>query len=237
MNGFDAAVLSFLNQFAQQSWSFDKFVVVFSEVNLIKGAAVVALLWWLWFQQSPNQDKTRTLILTTCLACPIALFLSKSAGMILPFRSRPIYVEELSLVLPHTMRAGAIETWSSFPSDHAVFFFALATGIFFISKRVGWLAFFYVLLVICFPRLYINYHYPTDVIAGALLGSVVAFLVLSASPIKKFMKEKGLGWCQRHPASFYAFFFLVSYQIANLFWESRQILKWAVYMARLVVEK
>jgi undecaprenyl-diphosphatase len=53
----------------------------------------------------------------------------------LPFRLRPIHDETLFFLRPHGMGKTRIEEWSSFPSVHAVLFFALSIGIFFVSKK------------------------------------------------------------------------------------------------------
>lgn len=60
------------------------------------------------------------------------------------------------------------DRWS-FPSGHALSSFAAATALFFFHKKTGLLAY---LLAVCiaFSRLYASVHYPTDVLAGAVLG-------------------------------------------------------------------
>jgi hypothetical protein len=57
--------------------------------------------------------------------------------------------------------------WSSFPSDHACLFFALATGLCLISPVIGGLALLHASLIVSLPRIYLGLHYPTDVLAGA----------------------------------------------------------------------
>ena len=60
------------------------------------------------------------------------------------------------------------DRWS-FPSGHALSSFAAATALFFFHKKTGLLAY---LLAACiaFSRLYASVHYPTDILAGAVLG-------------------------------------------------------------------
>ena len=43
--------------------------------------------------------------------------------------------------------------------------------------RWGGLAILYSLLVICVPRIYLGYHYPSDVAAGALIGCLSALIL------------------------------------------------------------
>ncbi len=60
----------------------------------------------------------------------------------------------------------------SFPSGHATAAFALVTALFLVGdKRYSWLGFIFGSLM-CISRIYLVVHYPTDVIAGALVGII-----------------------------------------------------------------
>ncbi|HTM57612.1 MAG TPA: phosphatase PAP2 family protein [Candidatus Udaeobacter sp.] len=64
---------------------------------------------------------------------------------------------------------------SSFPSSHAANAFALAV----ILSRRWWRAaplFFLLAALVAFARVYLNRHYPSDVVAGAALGAGLAWL-------------------------------------------------------------
>lgn len=64
----------------------------------------------------------------------------------------------------------------SFPSGHAMSSFSAATVIFRIDKRLGTPAFILATLI-AFSRLYLFMHYPSDVLAGAVLGVLVGLFV------------------------------------------------------------
>jgi undecaprenyl-diphosphatase len=63
----------------------------------------------------------------------------------------------------------------SFPSNHTVIAAAAAVALFFVSRRIG-----YVALVaagaMAVSRVWVGVHYPHDVVAGFLVGALVACL-------------------------------------------------------------
>ena len=79
-----------------------------------------------------------------------------------------------------------------FISSHAANSFALATftSTVFKNKYYTILIFFWALLV-SYSRIYLGVHYPGDVLAGALFGILLAFLVKSvySAIIKKFAQQ------------------------------------------------
>ena len=60
------------------------------------------------------------------------------------------------------------DQWS-FPSGHALSSFAVATALYFFHHKTGFLALL-LAAAIAFSRLYASVHYPTDVLAGAVIG-------------------------------------------------------------------
>lgn len=64
----------------------------------------------------------------------------------------------------------------SFPSGHTGSSFAASTAVFIRNKKVGVFALLLAVLI-SFSRLYNYVHYPTDVLAGMLLGIFVSVLV------------------------------------------------------------
>lgn len=66
------------------------------------------------------------------------------------------------------------DTAWSFPSGHAAFFFALATALYLYNKKWGTL-FFLAAGLITVSRVIAGVHYPSDILAGALIGVIVGF--------------------------------------------------------------
>ena len=65
------------------------------------------------------------------------------------------------------------DSYYSFPSGHAAVSFEGAVTIFRYSRKWG-IAALVLAVVIAFSRLYIRVHYPTDVLAGAVIGTLCA---------------------------------------------------------------
>ena len=74
----------------------------------------------------------------------------------------------------------------SFPSGHTIASFEGAVSIFIYNKKWGIPALILAFLI-AFSRLYLCFHYPTDVLVAAILG--IAFAIL-ASYIAKWMINK-----------------------------------------------
>ncbi|MDO4481699.1 MAG: phosphatase PAP2 family protein [Bacillota bacterium] len=62
----------------------------------------------------------------------------------------------------------------SFPSGHTSIAFAGASSIFFCNKKAG-IPFLVLAAVIGLSRLYLYVHFPTDVIAGAVIGTAAGY--------------------------------------------------------------
>ena len=71
---------------------------------------------------------------------------------------------------------------SSFPSNHTVAMFALATALFLIDKRlIGAISFIFAVLV-GVSRVYIGVHFPFDVLGGIVYGVVLTLLFYLVFP-------------------------------------------------------
>jgi undecaprenyl-diphosphatase len=78
----------------------------------------------------------------------------------------------------------------SFPSNHALNNFAAATFISRLFPNYKWVVFI-VASLIALSRVYLGVHYPSDILAGALIGAAFGYLFsLAALPIAKHFQGK-----------------------------------------------
>ncbi|MGA8833941.1 MAG: phosphatase PAP2 family protein [Desulfomonilaceae bacterium] len=223
MNLFDHAIMSYINKFSQHSFSFDYAILVLSGDNLLKGGVLAIIFWWAWFKNGQLHPNNREHIISTILSALIAMPFARVLALTLPFRLRPGDAG-LDFLLPYGMKLIELKGWSSFPSDHAVLFFTLSTGRLFISKKIGAFALAYTVLFICFPRIYLGLHFPTDIIAGAIIGISFGYLG-NLNIVGERISQPILSWECSRPSLFYSLLFLTTYQIADTFQSSMDIIR------------
>lgn len=223
MIDFDAALLDFVNRFAQRSWTFDSLVVLISYTHLAKGFLVLPLFWWAWFHKAKKQDDVQRTVILTLVAGLIAVAVSRLLQIALPYRARPIHTADLHFTAPYSFPAGLLSDWSSFPSDHACLFFALATGLCFISRWIGVVALLHAGLIISLPRVYLGLHFPTDILSGALLGIAVMYSLWSSRSTWRIVVDPVLAWSRKSPETFFPCVFLLTAEMARLFEDTRAL--------------
>jgi undecaprenyl-diphosphatase len=221
MNPFDAHIMSWLNGFAQRWPVLDKAAVFTTSGMIAKGTFVALFLWWPWSERSERLRRNREIIWATVLAAFGSLIVGLVVQKLLPFRMRPIDNPALHFV--HPRGQGAIEGWpSSFPSDHAILFATLATGSWFIAPEVGIAAHVFAFTMIGLPRIYVGLHYPTDILAGTMLGTLGA-VIANRDRVRTALAAIPMRWTDRYPGFASAILFLLAVQIASVFWEPRFI--------------
>lgn len=189
--------------------------------TLLKGGVLVALFYWAWFSLAA-QPRERKILLTTLLTAPVLVLIARLLAKCLPFRARPLHEENLDFTLPTGISERALDGWSSFPSDHVVLYIGFAVGILAVSRRLGLIAILYTLIFIALPRIYVGYHYPTDILGGLAIAGILMPISIYLFA-NSFITTRIYNWTKKRPGVFYALFFLTTFQVANLFDESRQI--------------
>lgn len=222
ISGWDHAVSLWLNGFAGINPALDRFVYNIADSAMLKGGLFMAFFWWLWFKRDAAVTQRRQTILTALAGAILAIAVARVLQLMLPFRARPLHNETLSLTPPTVVNPDTLDGWSSFPSDHAVLFFALASAVWRLHRPLGVFAFLWSAIAICLPRVFLGYHYVTDILVGAVAG--IAIMQIAFAALRpRLLAQPLLRWEKAHATSFYCAAFIASLQLAVLFRDVRQL--------------
>ena len=223
MNSFDSKILTILTNDALHSETLSHTIRVVADFYLFKGVLPLAMLCAIWFDTRERRQWQREMVVATILSGVLALFIGRVLAHYLPFRQRPLYDHSLHLTFPIAATPEAVlRTWSSFPSDHAMLWAAVAMGIFLVSRWMGVLALLQCVFLICFPRVYLGLHYPSDVLAGMILGVGVT-CVVTRKPVMERFAPAIVRFIDRYPSVSYACIFVMLFELATTFDEPREL--------------
>jgi undecaprenyl-diphosphatase len=223
MNGFDASIVAFIARHSSTSLTINYAIGALAGLYMAKGLLLIGALWWIWFSRDNHKPWRREVVIATFASGLVALVLGRGLAYFLPFRLRPRFNPESHFAIPAGAKADEVlRTWSSFPSDHAMIWMAVAMGIFVVWKRAGIAAIAYTAVFICLPRVYLGLHYPTDIIAGAVLGIAITWL-MTRDRIRPAISQPVLRLFDRYPGPSGAFAFVVCFELVSQFDEVRQI--------------
>ena len=89
------------------------------------------------------------------------------------FRPRPFVELDVNLLFYRP-------TDSSFPANSAAAAFGIAFGIWGVNRKIGWFA-IVVAGLYGLARVYVGVHYPLDILGGAAIAAVAAFVMFRVS--------------------------------------------------------
>lgn len=227
---WDRSLLLWINYPAGRNGVIDKFVFDITDSNLLKGGIFLAFYWWLWFYR--DGVKRREVVVTLSAAI-ITAILSRGLQVALPFHLRPIHTPSIGMHMPYGVDREMLNTFSSFPSDHAMLFFALSVPIWWRSRWLGAAAMVWTVLIICVPRIYLGYHFPSDVVVGAILG-VVLMIVLCRLIGRMRLPDRVVDFAAVHPV-FYAIAFVLTFELALLFADLRHLMLDVIRLGHMLV--
>lgn len=169
INPFDGAMMAFVQEHFHNAVTDGAFPVItyFGEAGLFWIALSLILLFF---------KKTRRCGIYAMVAIAAGFLLGELGLKNIICRPRPYqaFPDYTSLLIPPP---GGY----SFPSGHTTSSFAVATVYFKFSKKWGTLALVLAGLI-GFSRIFLFCHWPTDVLAGVVLGIGVALLTLWLAP-------------------------------------------------------
>jgi undecaprenyl-diphosphatase len=157
----DYAVDRYVNEVVRHHHLLVSVVIGFSEWGVIVFGVAACLIWLL---AVPGRDATwKRACAAGLVASAFGLLVNQVIGHAVD-RARPYEAH------PHTIVPLLTPSHDpSFPSDHATAAFAVAFGVLFVHRRAGWV-FLSMAALIAASRVLAGMHYPSDVLAGALVG-------------------------------------------------------------------
>ncbi len=155
----DLFIFQQINNLAGKWSSLDALGLFFAEYLPYVLIALLIILFW----------KKKRVIFQSLLAGISARFGIVELIRLFWQRPRPFVENNVNLLLEHNGAA--------FPSGHAAFFFGLSTVIFLYNKKAGVL-FFIASFLISISRVFVGIHWPSDILAGAIVGIFAGWLVL-----------------------------------------------------------
>ena len=174
INNFDTYILLKANALIQPESVKNYVIQAIGNNPLVRGSFTVFSLAKLWFSPGQGEKHSRMLtgLVATCVATVASVWLQRH--MIV--HARPFLDPALHLHMVQVFPEK--ENWaaSSFPSDTATFYFALATIIFLEDRFAGTVVFLWSIVSIGFARVAMGYHYPSDIAGGLILGPTSVFL-------------------------------------------------------------
>ncbi|GGE36772.1 undecaprenyl-diphosphatase [Pullulanibacillus camelliae] len=179
---FDLPIYHFFNNMANHSTIVDDIMIFFTKYSPELYAAFLVVSWFLIRK---SHLKERQTLVTAVFAIVFALIINMVIAHIW-FRHRPfttLPAGSYHLLVSHDANA-------SFPSDHAAMSWALASTIWFSQKR--WLRWTITIIasIVTISRLYVGVHWPSDLLAGIIVGLIATFIASKCTfitePLTKF---------------------------------------------------
>lgn len=171
----DAGYFLLINRCARRTGWLHGFMTGYaSTYGIVLLVLLLAAGWWL--ARRTGQLRTMAALVWAGLGTLVAVGVNQP--IVTAIAEKRPYVS-----IPHTLLLVSRSADYGFPSDHAVMAGAVATGLCYVNRRLGILAWVAAVLL-AFSRVYVGAHYPHDVAAGLVLGAAVIVIgQLAARPV------------------------------------------------------
>ena len=168
---FDTPIVIALNHFAHIHSAAMYAAVFFARYVAV--IIIVALIIYVFHDLNRAKIIQRGLVaLVAVFAGLFARYIVKSIILLGYSLSRPyITLKDITILIPPILK----EETQSFPSGHALFFFALSTVVYSYNKKLGSI-FFLVSVLMGVARVTAGVHYPSDIVGGMILGILSGLL-------------------------------------------------------------
>lgn len=135
------------------------------------GYFFIVLVLFSLFLPKARFVRKRLIIISAFISAIISRFFVTEIIRFFYHRPRPyIVLESAQKIISEN------KDFSSFPSGHAAFFFALAMGIYFYNKKMG-ILFLVGAIAMGIARIFTGVHWPSDILAGAIIGMSVGWII------------------------------------------------------------
>jgi undecaprenyl-diphosphatase len=195
--------------------------------GLIRGFAIFFPLVALWFAGDSIERRSR--MLAGLIAVCLATLLSVWCQFHLDIHLRPLLDPTLPLKIVNPQWATLWDRTGSFPSDTATLFFSLSTVVFLENRLIGLFCFLWAAAIVTLPRVIFGWHYPSDIIGAAILGSGSVFL-FEKIPYLRVLLERLLILFEGRRYLVHALLFIFLAEASNLFSSLQQMEKYFVRM-------
>src|SRR5665213_136076 len=162
----DYRLFQTINGLAGTNRALDASMIACAKYSPIIFALVLIGLWLTWTYRNQRGAALAG------ISGVIALGIGQIVGAALP-RDRPYLAHHATLLITHSPD-------TSFPSDHATLAFAVGVMVWQFNRRLGTTLLLFG-AVTAFARVFVGAHYPSDVLGGAVLGSVVSLVIATLS--------------------------------------------------------
>lgn len=163
----DLLIFQKINSLAEKSVCFDSLAIFCAEY--LGYILIIVLVLFLL----KNYKKYWQVVVKALTAAVLSRFVITEIIRFFWNRSRPFVENHVNLLINQSIEP-------SFPSGHASFYFALSTVVFFFNKKLG-ILFLLVSALISVSRIFVGVHWPSDILAGTLIGIFSGWLITKIS--------------------------------------------------------
>jgi undecaprenyl-diphosphatase len=172
--GLDWRLFQLFNGLAGRSPVLDTIIRLLMNDYAIPTALVLSV-FGLWFvgKSVEARERNQRAVLSAAFSLVFANLVVKALNLLV-YRFRPFAFHQVNLLFYYPSD-------SSFPSNAAAVGFSIATAVWLLNRRRGWLLYALAILL-AGARVCGGVHYPADILGGALIGMGCAYLIVRKAP-------------------------------------------------------